>query len=203
MASGCPRRRTRPVLRRPQCSRARPATATGPSASFGGPTSTSKAGRSAGLPITTSRAVNTLHPSPPRRWRPGRGVKEDPRIRGSAAAGHAQESLELLGTDVGGMVVEQGRGAFGTRTGTRQELALAEAQVSWRPDGPAPQGALRTGEAGRRPRRSCNATRDPTKDSFRRLWRFAGELMARLAIGGNQLAGIRPHNIVSSISLSR
>ena len=47
--------------------------------------------------------------------------------------------------------------------GATPGLAFAEAEVRQRPDGPAPQGALRARSGGRRPRPCCAGTSSPTR----------------------------------------
>ncbi len=89
-------------------------------------------------------------------------------------------SFGLHGSRVGAGVVGQGREARGSGAEARQGLALAEAEVCERPDGPAAEGPLRAGRLEDGQRRCFSATSARTKDSFGRHWKL-GDLAAEIA----------------------
>ena len=86
--------------------RTRRATGSEPYASFGGATSTSRAGRSSGAPSTTSRATNTPRPSratrSPLSTRPGEGTPESEKHRCCPRPGIRWRVRAPLGCTLGG-----------------------------------------------------------------------------------------------------
>ena len=95
-------------------------------------------------------------------------------------------------------LVEEGRRARRSGAETRLWLALAEAEVRLRSHGPAPQGPLRTRrmEDGQdRPPVLSAGGRGTTQGGARK----PPESSDLSPIGGNQTAGIRPVNLVSSM----
>ena len=72
------------------------------------------------------------------------GVEEELRNRGRAGAALGEASLEMRGPVAAARLVVQSRATRGDGAEARKGLALPEAQVCQRPDGPAAQGALRT-----------------------------------------------------------
>ena len=182
------------------CSRTRQDTASAPSVSFGGRTSTSKAEWCGGAQSTRSRATSTGRRSPPRRSPPWRR-----RERGTPVSGmrcpvlpSPQGSLEVRELFVDAALVGEGRSARRAGIQAWPRLALPEAEVRLRPHGPAAQGALRTRRledgqdgaallpAGRRGTAQEGSGEPPQSSRLR-------------PISGNQMAGIRPAKPVSSI----
>ena len=86
----------------------------------------------------------------------------------------------------------------GTRPEARQRLALPEAEVRFGSHGPAGSRCSANSAAGRRPKPCSSATSGRTRDSSGRRSRDAGEFAAD-PIGGNQVAGIQPVNLVTGI----
>ena len=72
------------------------------------------------------------------------GVEVEPRDRGRAGAALGDPSLEVREPVAAARLVVQSRATRGDGAQAPQGLALAEAQVCQRPDGPAAQSALRT-----------------------------------------------------------
>ena len=74
--------------------------------------------------------------------RVGRGARADPLGREGSAAACAQESGGGCGCRSVARLVEQGPDSCGVGPDARQGVALAEAEVRQRPDGPGAEGAL-------------------------------------------------------------